>query len=102
MYYVFAVKGTFDTFIIQKTPPGPHMNRKKRFREIFRFCEDIREKRVCPQSQQLRWHRISIVNDYANTMSARSMTMLTLCQRSQRLRGHHVSEVNDFVNMVSA
>ena len=33
-------------FLNQKTPPGPHMNRQKRFREIFRFCKDIREKRV--------------------------------------------------------
>ena len=96
------LKGLSTLLSYKKLHLGPIWTEKKRFREIFRFCEDIREKRVCPQSQQLRWHRISIVNDYANTMSARSMTMLTLCQRSQRLRGHHVSEVNDFVDMVSA
>ena len=79
MYYVFAVKGTFDTFIIQKTPPGPIMNRKKRFREIFRFCEDIREKRVFPKST----------------------TTLTPYQHSQRLRQHDVSKVNDYADIMS-
>ena len=37
----------FDTYFINKTPPGPHMYEEKtRFREMFRFPEDIREKHV--------------------------------------------------------
>ena len=36
----------FNNLCYQKTPPGPHINRQKQFREIFSFCEDIREKRV--------------------------------------------------------
>ena len=36
----------FNNLCYQKTPPGPHINRQKQFREIFCFCEDIREKRV--------------------------------------------------------
>ena len=31
---------------IEKAQPGPHMKRQKRLSEIFRFCDDIREKRV--------------------------------------------------------
>ena len=33
----------FSTFFYLKTLHGPHMNRQKRFREIFRVLEDIRE-----------------------------------------------------------
>ena len=29
----------FSTLFYPKTPPGPHTNRQKRFREIFRFRE---------------------------------------------------------------
>ena len=37
----------FDTYFINKAPPGPHMYEEKtRFREMFRFPEDIREKHV--------------------------------------------------------
>ena len=38
----------FQNFLLlgPKTPPGPHMNRQKRFRENFSFCEDFRETRV--------------------------------------------------------
>ena len=41
------------------------MNRQKRFREIFGYREDIREKRVSAK-----------------------LTTITPCQRGQRLRGH--------------
>ena len=48
--YIYSLKGQchkiFDHFFGQKTPSGPHMNRKKRFREIFRFREDFSKKRV--------------------------------------------------------
>ena len=42
------------------------MNRHNRFRDFFRFCEDIRNN-VCQRSQQLRGHCVSVVNDYADT-----------------------------------
>ena len=53
----------------------------------FRFCEDIRKKRVCPRSQRLRRHCESIVSDNAY-----------MCQHSQQLRGHRVSVVNDYAD----
>ena len=46
------------------------MNMQNRFRERFRFREDIREKRVCPRSQRLRRHRVNVVNDYVDIVSA--------------------------------
>ena len=33
-------------FLFKKNLPGPHMNKLKRFSEIFRFRKDICEKRV--------------------------------------------------------
>ena len=30
-------------FFAEKIRPGPHMNRRKRFRELFRFCGDHKE-----------------------------------------------------------
>ena len=42
-----------------------------------------------------------IVVDYADMMSAQSLTTWTLCWRSQQLRGHGVSVVNDYENAVS-
>ena len=41
---------------------------------------------------------ISVVNNYADTVSAYSMTSRTLCQRSPRLQGHCVSIVNNYVD----
>ena len=38
---------TCDHLFGPKTLQGPHLNR---FRELFRFCEDIREKHVSPKS----------------------------------------------------
>ena len=52
------VKGTVSQ---KNTPPGPHMNRQKRFCEIFRYCEDIR-KNVCPRSQRLSWQAVKYFN----------------------------------------
>ena len=59
---------------LSKTPPGPHVNRQKRFRKIFHFRKDIGKK----------W--VSVVKDYADTF-----------QRSQQLRGHSVSVVNEII-----
>ena len=40
-------------FFVKKLHLAPmHMNRQKRFREIFRFRQDIREKRVSAYSCQ--------------------------------------------------
>ena len=54
--------------------PGPHINRKKRFREIFSFCKDICNYYLLTT---LTWcwcgrNCASVVNDYADT-----------CQRSR-------------------
>ena len=78
------------------------MNRHKRFREFFRFCEDIRNN-VCQRSQQLRGHCVSVVNDYADThdniilwKKSKSDQKFNLifskiaCQRSGWLRGQGV------------
>ena len=41
---------------------------------------------------------VSYYKDFADTVSAWSMTALKLCQHSQRLRGHCVSVVNDYAD----
>ena len=77
----------FDHFFALNIRPGPHMNGRKRFRELFSFCESNSRKPVsawstttltpCQRSQQLQGHGPSVFNHYAN-----------MCQLSQRLRGH--------------
>ena len=52
------------------------MNRQKRFRDLFRFCEDIRSQRLKIQCQR----------------SQRLWIMRTRCWRSQQLRGHAIFE----------
>ena len=49
---------------------------------------------LCPLSHWPCWHRVHVVADYADTMSAWSTTTLTPCPRSQRLRRHHIRVVN--------
>ena len=41
-------------FFAQKTLLGLHMNRLKRFRELFRFCEDIQFKSSKTQNFSLK------------------------------------------------
>ena len=43
-----------------------------------------------------------VVNNYADMISALSITTLTSCQRSQRLGGHRASVVNNYADTVSA
>ena len=57
---IFLLKGQcheiFDHFFALKIRPGPHIIRRKRFRELFCFHEDIRlqiSKIACPSSQRL-------------------------------------------------
>ena len=52
------------------------MNRQKLFRKLFRFHEDIREN-MCLHSERLHGHCVSVVNNYANTVSVYSTTTLT-------------------------
>ena len=56
------IKGTvsrdFWPFFATKIRPGPHMNRQKRFRELFLCCVDIAK--TC----------VFIVNDYTDTVLA--------------------------------
>ena len=40
----------FNYFVLLKRLYGSHMNRQKRFCDVFRFCKDIHEKRVPVQS----------------------------------------------------
>ena len=60
----------FNNVFVQKTIFKPHMNRQKRFRDIFCFHDDICEK----SGQRLRCHHVRVVNDYADT----DKTMRTL------------------------
>ena len=46
-------------------------------------------------------HGVSVVNNYANMVSACSTTTLTQCQPSQHLCGHHVIIVNNHGDTVS-
>ena len=50
----------------------------------------------------LQEHRVSVVQDQGNTVSAQSRTTGTHCQRSPRLWGHSVSVVQDYGDTVSA
>ena len=59
----------FSTFFYQKTPPGPHMNRQKRFRKIF-FVFVKKFAKTCEK-------HVSVVNDYADIVSAQPRTTLT-------------------------
>ena len=44
---------------------------QKRIREIFLFCEDtVLAKKVYLRSQRLRRQDVSVVHDYADTVSA--------------------------------
>ena len=49
----YSLKGQrheiFDHFFAQKIRPRPHMNRQKRFHELFHFREDIRSQssKIC-------------------------------------------------------
>ena len=47
-YRTTRLKGTVsrDFRYVKKTPPGPHMNRRKQFFLMLRFREDIRKKSV--------------------------------------------------------
>ena len=40
------VTSFFNRFLCLTDSTWPHMNRQKWFFKLFRFCEDIREKRV--------------------------------------------------------
>ena len=72
----------FNTFLLQKTPPGPHLNRQELFCEIFVFVK-IFTKNLCTHT---------VLVDYADTVSPYSATlpkmltwsttMLTPCQCS--------------------
>ena len=84
-----------DTFFYQKTPPGLIWTGKNNVTKIF-------STNLCLHSRWLCWHGVSVVVDYANTMSAWPLTMLTLFPRSQRLCGHGVSVVLDYAGTVSA
>ena len=50
----------------------------------------------------LRKTCVHVVNNYADMISALSITTLTTCQRSQRLGGHRASVVNNYADTVSA
>ena len=65
----------FDTFLNQKTPPGPNISRQNRFREMFRLSKDIREnlwkKIVCigvDYADPVTHHSVRVVVDYADTI----------------------------------
>ena len=63
-----------DTFFDKKTSPGLHTNSQFFFSKTF-------SKNVCPtptrcqRGHWLRWHRVCIVIDYVDTVSALSTTM---------------------------
>ena len=82
----------FDTFLSKNSTWAIYsMNRHKRFREIFCLHKNIHKnsrKNVCPCSRWIRWHGVSVVIDYADTMLAWSLTTQKPCQHSQRLRWH--------------
>ena len=61
----------FNTFFLE-TSPGPHMNRQKWFCEFCCVCvvNDYGMLTPCQLSQLLCRHDGSVVNDYADTMSA--------------------------------
>ena len=81
---IYSLKGTvsrdFRHLFYQKTTTDPKWTGKNGFVK-FSFLRRYSQINVCPRSQQLRWHGVSIVNDYAQ---------------------HDVSVVNDYADTVSA
>ena len=49
---------------------------------------------TCPRSCWPRWHNVSEVIDYADTMSVQSTTTRTSCRRSRWLCWYHVCKVS--------
>ena len=68
---IFGVLKRFDL--------GPHMNRRKQFRELFLFRRirvsawSTTTRTLCQHSQQLRRHCVSVVKDYADTQEIISL-----------------------------
>ena len=56
-------------FLLKRFDLGPIWTGKNGFANFFVFAK-IFAKNVCPRSQQIRWHRFSIFNDYADIVSA--------------------------------
>ena len=89
-----ALKGQcpeiFDTFFYQKFHQAKTVSRNFSFQPIY-IC-----KNVCPHSQRLRGHCVSVVNDYENTVSAQSMIRGHVS--SQSTTRTHVRIVNDYAD----
>ena len=54
--------GIFSNFFYRKNPPGPHMNRQKKFCKLFHFCKAIHKNLL------KKW------------VSLKSLTLWTWCQ----------------------
>ena len=94
--------------VAQKTLPGPHLNRLKRFRDLFYFCEDIwlqSSKFACPGqvtshpniifSKYCYWIYVNTLNsNYFFRLIVHLITVRTLQNLpsvfSQRLRRHAI------------
>ena len=79
-YYLKGQCHEIDHFFDEKIRPRSHINRQKRFRELFHFCEDIRKKH-----ESMYIVHCTVVNNYPDMVSAQSMTTQTQSQRGQRL-----------------
>ena len=100
-----TVSRDFRRYICQELHLGLHEQAKAVSRKFLIFAK-IFAKNVCLLSRWLRWHGVRVVNYYADTMSAWSMTTLTSCQSCQRLlysvHGHCVRVVNEYADTVLA
>ena len=80
----------FDTFLSKNSTWAPIWTGKNGLAKLLVFTSIFAK--TC----------VRVVNNFADTMLAWSMTSLTLCQRSQRLHRHRVSVVNYYAVTVSA
>ena len=91
--YFFGLKDSTCPYEYAKTV-------SRKFFVYAKIFAKIREKNVWPRSRRLRWHGVSMVVDYPDTMSVLSLTTLTLCPRGRLLRRHHVIIVNNYADTV--
>ena len=83
LHVIKQVKGTVSrdfrhSFYKQKLLLGTIWTGKNSFAKFFVFAKKF-AKNVCPHSPCLCWHGVSVVVDFADTMSAWSLTSWTPC-----------------------
>ena len=107
LYVCKTLKGqfheSFDTFFYQKTSPGPHFNRQKRFTKFFNFAEMFAIKRVSTQSLTT----LHTVNYFTLEKVKRKLkkivtnTVIWTFSKIRWLRRHRVGVIVDYADTLN-